>query len=1062
LNHRSLFAAIVVAIALSAGGLLVVAHSQLGSSWAGTASRGVNTPPAISEQSVPQSIKYEGPGNQASAGPAEQTTSITLLPAGKSIPISSVSNGTNVFAITYVANGTQQVTYVGNATLSLSTDAGTNVTVSGSSRFLLDNKMPNTEWVLDSEGNQATFVSGSSVTLYYYEVLGEPAYYSVIGRGSPPSPTLTYLSAPSAPSSTGLPNTYSVTLTTIPNGIWSLVGTEASVNNPASGNSSVRWATQTSSWTLTAPLQISEPVDYYLQYYLSIGYSVNGGGTGYSAPVVSCPSFGGTMSIDAGTAAWVDAGREDAQSSCDYSPTLPGSSQSLRWYVQSESVLITGPGTISQTYQLQYPLTISYNIVGATPPSPPTITSTFSGLVSTVSLPSNMSIVWIDSGSAYSLSNPLPLSNSSERWSTTSEGSGNLGQAASLSLTFYQQFLLSVSYSVVGGGAPQAPSFSYISFGGPASSTLTAAVQDFWADGGSTYSASSPLPGSNSTDRWYSPSASGVTNHSVNLTLVYHHQFLLSISGGGLSSQWFDINEMANITIPGVFARGAGIGQKVVSYSLDGQSPVRVTPSTQNLSITVPMQDPHQLTISSVKQFQLTLDRGSLAALVSITSPTISGDRFWYDGGENVTVVLNGVWGRGSGTGFRLASYSVNGGMPTPVETTGTVTVLSVQSISSPEILTSLTVPQYYLTISTGSLVGLTPPAITGDSGWYDQGTLVNATFNNSWDIIPNQSRLNAVGFAMNGGAETPLSRSGSGTFVLPLPISQPLNISVDYVTQYHFGLTGDSAAEFSAPSPTGDDFFDAGTGLRITTANTWGLVNGTVRQRIVSYDLDGEVTNVTLTSSGTTTTPTITFDSPHQLSFTSMTQDLVNFRFTDFTGAVAISPRAFGITLNGAEENLSTSRSWFDSGTQLNVTKITWEGIEMQPVGSPGTVVTKPQTLFVRADVYQASLKVTDLLGLPVSGVEVSFTFVNQTSTTIATGGDGVVSLGILPAGTYRASASGLAGSTNVSVDPASSPTAVVNVIFSYAVIGIILVIALLISVAIAVIFIRRSRRSH
>ena len=1043
-----------------AGGLVVVGHSQQVTTSAGSSLNGATLPPTTTEQALPQSVKYDGPANQASADPVAQTTSITLLPAGKSIPISSASNGTNVFAVTYVANGTQQVAYAGNTTLNLRTDAGTNVSVSWDSRFLLDNKIPNTEWILDSEDNPATFVSGSSVTLYYYEVLGEPAYYSVIGGGYPPSPMLTYLSAPSTPSSTGLTSTYTLTLRTIPQAVWPFVGTEASVNNPASGNSSVRWATQTSSWTLTAPFQLSQPVIYYLQYYLSIGYSVEGGGAGYSAPVVSCPSYGGTMSVDAGTSAWVNAGREDAQSTCDYSPSLPGSSQSQRWYVQSESVLITGPGAISQTYQLQYPLTVSYSIVGATPPSPPAITSTFFGVVSTFSLPTNESTVWIDSGSAYSISNPLPLSNSSERWSTTSDGSGTLGQSGSLSLTFYQQFLLSASYGVVGGGAPQAPSFSYISFGNPASSALTASVQSFWADGGSTYSASSPLLGSNSTDRWYSPFSSGVANQSVDLALVYHHQFLLSISGGGLSSQWFDINEMANVTIPGVFGRSDGFGQRVVSYSLDGQNPVQVTPTVQNLSLAVLIQGPHQLRISSVKQFQVTLDSGASAALVSITSPTISGDKFWYDEGQNVSVVLNGVWGRNNGTGFRLVSYSVNGAVSIPVEAKGTVTALSVGSISSPEFLTSVTVSQYYLTFASGSLAGLTPPPIAADSGWYDQGTLVNATFNYSWNVVPNQSRLNVVGYTLSGEGETLVSRSGAGTFVVPLTITQPMNVSVNYVTQYHLGLSGDPAAETSVPSPTGDDFFDAGTGLRVITANTWGLVNGTLRQRLVSFNLDGDVTNATETGSGSTATPTITFSSPHQLSYASITQDLVTFRFTDSTGTVAISPRVFGITLNGAEENLSSSRSWFDTGTQLNVTGITWEGVEVQAVGSPGAVVTRPQTLPVRAQVYEASLKVTDLLGLPVSGVEVSFTFANQTSTTIVTGGDGGVTLGLLPAGTYRASASGLAGSTSVSVDPSTEPTAVVNEIFSYAVIILIIVIAVVICVVIAVIYIHRSRR--
>ena len=1044
----------VVAVALLGGGLIIVSHWPSASSGA-TAPAGANSHQVPTVTPVSKSAMYEGPASEASADPAELTTSVTLLPAGQSVPISSVSNGTNVFIVTFVANGTEQTAYLGDAPLRLSTDQGTNVTISDTSRYL--GLLNGVAWELDSDGIQATFASGSSVTLYYYNVVDEPAYYSVVDGGSPPIPVLTYSSAPVTPSSTGLPTTYNVNLTMLSHGIWPLVGTTASVTNPVSANATVRWATETSSWTLTAPFQIPGPVAYYHQYYVSLQYTVSGGGTGYSAPSVSCPSFGGSEFGVAGTSIWIDAGRGDSLSNCAFPQVLPGSSQTQRWSLQSESVLIQGPGVISQQYVLQYPLTVQYSLVGEAPESPPTITSIVYGAPATISLPANMSVVWLDSGSPYSLSNPLPLSNSTERWITTAATTGTMDQAESVQLTFYQQFLLSASYSVVGGGAPVAPSLSYTSFGTPESATLTSNAQSFWADGGSSYSAPSVLSGSNSTSRWYSPNTAGVANRSIQLAPAYHHQYLFTITGGGLGSQWFDVNAIANVTIQGVYGRVAGVGQRVTSYALDGQPAVSVTPTDQNLSISVIMSSTHELSISSVAQYQLSLDEATLSAARYITPPTIAGDRYWYDYGSNVTVVLNGIWGRDNGTGNRLASYTLNGLALMQVATTGTVTALSVGSITSPQALTSTIVTQYYVTISSGSLVSLSQPPISGDTGWYDQGTVVNGTFYNSWNVIPNQSRLNAVGYTMNGGQETQLTRSGSGTFVIPLPVSEPLNVSVASVTQFYLAISGDPAAQPTVPSPTGDGYFDAGTKLQVTTPNTFGVVNGTSRQRVVSFTLGGEVMNVTRIT-GSTSTPAFSLNSTQQVSFATVTQYLISFHFTDYSG-LAIAPRSFTVSLSGGAENLTASKSWFDSGSRFTVTSIDWEGVEVPSVGSPGLRATSPQPLTVQTEVYQASLKVTDLLGFPVSGAQVTVTFGNKSSTTLLSGDDGSVSLGLLPAVNYEAAAAGFAGTTNVSVDPATDANAVVNVTWSNLTVGIIAAVVLLVIAASSFVLIRRSR---
>ncbi|HXW95771.1 MAG TPA: carboxypeptidase-like regulatory domain-containing protein [Nitrososphaerales archaeon] len=1005
------------------------------------------------------SARYDGPGNAVPVTSSGLTTTINLLPAGDSSPISSVSNGTNLFPVSYYANGTLNVAYAGNTSLTLYADPGTNVTISGITRYL--GQIPGEEWVLDSSLAPASFASGTSISLYYYNLLEQPAYYTVIGGGNPPTPSLTYVTAPDNLSMTGQSAQISVALTAVPSSVWTLSGTEASVVNPALANSTTRWATGTSNWNLTAPLQLSEPIAYYHQYYVSFQYSVTGGGSGYSSPTVACPSFGETESVTVGDSAWVDAPRGDAQSSCDFSPTLPGSSDSLRWADQTESLLYKGPGTISQTYWLQYPLSVNYTVVGALPISPPAVTATYFGVHSTTSVPLNSSVVWMDAGSAYTLSNPLPLSNSSERWITTSATSGVLDQAESVSLLYYQQYLINASYDIVGGGTPGAPSLSYTSLGTPESAILTSNAQGLWADGESAYSAPSTLPGSNSTTRWYAPDTSGVANRSIELALTYNRQLVVTITGGGLNSQWFDVNTNANITIAGVFGRADGVGQRVTTYTLDGQAPVLVAPTAQNISVSVLMSSTHQLSISSVTQYQVNLDAATLSAVSYVTPPTIGGDNYWYDSGTNVTVLLNGVWGRGNGTGSRLASYILDGNAPALVATTGTVEALYVSSISSPQELTSVVVTQYYITVSSGSLASISQPPVAGDTGWYDEGSVVNGTFNNCWDVVPNQSRLNAVGYTMNGGEETQLTRSGSGTFVVPIPVSGPLNVSIDYVSQYYLGVSGDPAAQPRPSSPTGDAYFDSGTKLQVTTPETFDVVNGTSRQRVTSFTIGGLVVNVSK-AEGTTSTPALVMNSAQQVSFATVTQYLVTLRFTDYSGSVTIAPVSFTVSLPEGAENLTGSKIWFDSGFQFSVTRVSWEGVEASTVGGPGLKVTSPQTLTVQTDVYQASLKVVDMLGFPVSGAQVTVTFGNKSSATFTSGGDGTVSLGLLPAGNYEATAAGLAGTTRVSANPATDEIAVVNVAFSYSIIGIIVAVVLLIVASVVILRIRKSRGSQ
>ena len=82
----------------------------------------------------------------------QQTTSITLLPAGGSTPLS----GTNEFAVSFTLESQPQVSYAQDGTLTLTVDNGTNVVISGVSTGSSSTE----EWMLNSQGTNVTCACG--------------------------------------------------------------------------------------------------------------------------------------------------------------------------------------------------------------------------------------------------------------------------------------------------------------------------------------------------------------------------------------------------------------------------------------------------------------------------------------------------------------------------------------------------------------------------------------------------------------------------------------------------------------------------------------------------------------------------------------------------------------------------------------------------------------------------------------------------------------------------------------------------------------------------------------
>jgi len=671
----------------------------------------------------------------------------------------------------------------------------------------------------------------------------------------------------------------------------------------------------------------------------------------------------------------------------------------------------------------------------------------------------NSSVVFGTSSGLISYSNPTQLQEFSYNGATEySDAYEFITGAVSLN-----QVSLTLSYSVQGGGTGYSPPvLTYISGGMTKTATLNISPTIFNVDSGSTWSVTPMLTGSTSNERWVINASlqadSGVISSAQAIGFAYYHQFLLSITGAGLSSQWYDSRATANVSIPGISDRVLGSGERVASYSIDGGSAIIVEPTKGAIAVSIVMDSPHKLSITSVQQYQVSLDAAISSALTSISSPTIRGDGHWYDQGTQVNLVLNGVWSRSGGTGQRLVSYSVNG-VPRNVSTTGPIDVSLLGAISTPLAVSGTITTQYLLTTTTGQVASVTATSIAGDDGWYDSGTQVALTYNYSWNNPSGNSRYNALSYAV-GGNETVLNRSGSGTFSVQVSMNAPETLTIASATQYSLAVSGGYGVSLSSASPTSDTFYDAGTTVTATTDYAWGFVNGNARQSLVSFSLDSSVTNITSESSGNFTTPNITFSGPHILVFNSAVQDLVAFQFKDSTGTRAIVPTSVQIQLEDPTiVSVPSTGVWLDSGTKFLIYDVEWEGVDVKPTGQTVYTVALPSNQTVLDQVYSGDIVAKDYLGLPVAGAHVSVALANGTTITSITGTNGSVALRDIPIGTFTAKIAYLGTTTSVNGNMSVNSSTPAKVIISY---PTFVIVAVLLVAVVAVCLVAIRRRPH
>jgi len=527
-----------------------------------------------------------------------------------SYAVQGAGTGLSPPTLTYMSGGVPKTVVLASSSTSYFMDYGSSWSVSG----LLGGSTTSERWATN-QPTTGTATGSQVVSFSYYHQYNVNLGYSIAGGGTAPtSPSVTYTQF-------GIQATSSAGSTE-----WVDSGASYSYQNPLTGSgASERWFATATTGSVTSTASIS--ITYYHQYSFTATYSVSGGGSP-AAPTLTSTSLGSptTMLLSSGgQSVWLDAG-------ASYSLTNPlsGSTASERWYTPRATGTVSG-AVASLVYYHQYLATVSYSVIGGGTPAPPTLSSTSSADASAVTLSNSPSSVWLDAGSSYSLLSTLSTSSSNERWQIPAAVSGTVSSAFTLSPSYYHQYLITASYSVAGGGSPTAPALTYSSFAASGTLSLSPSGQTAWADAGSQYSATNPLGGSTSSERWVSPSASGSISGSLTLSMQYNHQysvtfavtdstgknnlvptnFSLSIQGVGSQSvqglaAWLDNG--ANFTISHLSWQGVDV-KPAGQYSVTG--PTTITVKALVYPATVKVSDALGLPVAGAT-VKMTLANGSV------------------------------------------------------------------------------------------------------------------------------------------------------------------------------------------------------------------------------------------------------------------------------------------------------------------------------------------------------------------------------------------------------------------------------------------------------------------
>ena len=407
---------------------------------------------------------------------------------------------------------------------------------------------------------------------------------------------------------------------------------------------------------------------------LILNYTLMGGGSGYSSPVVSFIRGGVAAEASFGTTPTTILA--DPATAWSVSTSLPGSSTAAGeiWPVNASAGAPVTSGfasaSVNRTYVYfhQYRATLGFQVLGGSGyTGSPTVNGTVFGSPVDLAVPGTY---YLDAGTPYAFPAQLGGSSGSERWRGSSAATGTVSSVLDLNVAYYHQVLVTFNYRIVGTTAATPPQVQYAAVGVSTSATANATV---WADSQSAYAYQDALTAPSSGIRW-GPGANGngTITTPATYSVTYREQFYLSVavspvslSGSVTPSGWYDAGSTVSLSA------SAPSGWQFGSWSGDASG------STPGLSL--PLRAPMNVTATFNAGLTLVAGPGGSVAYaygsVSGTVPAGTSRTVYVPVGTAVTVTAQPSSWTQAFTGWS--------GIPGGMSGTATVTVTAPVTASA-------------------------------------------------------------------------------------------------------------------------------------------------------------------------------------------------------------------------------------------------------------------------------------------------------------------------------------------------------------------------------------------
>ncbi len=765
----------------------------------------------------------------------------------------------------------------------------------------------NSRWTCGPCTANGVTSGGSTLNVDYFKQWTNFFEYSVTGGGAGYAPpTLSY---------TSLGSTSTSILTTSSIAYWVDNAGTASVTNPLTGSGSAeRWSISSATGSISSGGGLTIYA-YYNQYACTCFYNVLDGGSPMP-PTISGARYG-TSSTEA-LSTFSNAIWQDNNAAWSVTNPLGGSGPNERWTTGgATSGTVIGPLTISPTYYHQYLVSLSYAISGGGSPSAPTTSSMRFGVAYSFAISGISTGYWLDSGVAWSITNPLSGSTPAERWRSSGATSGTISSSTAFSLLYYRQYAFTSSYRIIGGGAPVPPLLLSTQFASGYSTSLTGVPTGLWLDASATWSVTNTLTGSGPAERWMTSGiTSGTASAATTLILDYYHQYLATIGysvlGGGspsppsLASSQFGAPYSLSATVASTGYWLDSGAPYALSNPLPGSGSSERWQATSAQSGTV--MTPFTLAAAYYHQFTCTCSY-TVTGGGAPSAPSISGLRFGSSSSDTLSASSATIW-LDSG-----ASWTI----PNPLASSGSSEQWISNGGTSGTVGATFTAnPTYFhqYSISLGYAISREGSPIAPSLSYTSEGSVANVTAatiitpywmdsGSSWKLT---NPLGSSTSSERWAAPTSESVATAGIMVI-----------VTYYHQYAFivDFTIVGGGRPTAPSVSSTQFGSEYTTLLEPSSTTYWV------DAAAPWSLTNPLGGSNSTERWETAVASGTLNLPATLSFEYFHQYLATVGYSTVGGG---SPDAPSLTSRSLGRNSTTDLSttiapvWLDAGAPYSV----------------------------------------------------------------------------------------------------------------------------------------------